>query len=75
MPQRQLFGQVQIDRSLGSDNVHSEHGDGFSCSNFVDIDWLSSAGNSCDGEPFERYFFIFYNPCMFKNLIFEATVA
>ncbi|MBA0668846.1 hypothetical protein Goklo_001723 [Gossypium klotzschianum] len=54
MPQRQLFGQVQIDRSLGSDNICSEHGDGFSCSNFVDIDWLSSAGNSCDGEPFER---------------------
>ncbi|XP_012464006.1 phosphoinositide phosphatase SAC3 [Gossypium raimondii] len=54
MPQRQLFGQVQIDRSLGSDNICSEHGDGFSFSNFVDIDWLSSAGNSCDGEPFER---------------------
>ncbi|XP_022754764.1 phosphoinositide phosphatase SAC3-like isoform X2 [Durio zibethinus] len=28
--------------------------DGFNCSNFVDLDWLSSSGNSCEDEPFER---------------------
>ncbi|CAK7352300.1 unnamed protein product [Dovyalis caffra] len=55
MPRRQLFGDVQRDRYLESDHVcFSEHGDTFNCSNFVDIDWLSSSGNSCEEEPFER---------------------
>jgi len=58
MPRRQLFRYVQRDRYLESDNVFfSGHGDTFNCSNFVDIDWLSSSGNSCEEEPFERYFF------------------
>ncbi|KAH8505530.1 hypothetical protein H0E87_012672 [Populus deltoides] len=55
MPRRQLFRYVQRDRYLESDNVFfSGHGDTFNCSNFVDIDWLSSSGNSCEEEPFER---------------------
>uniref|UniRef100_A0A6M2F457 SAC domain-containing protein n=1 Tax=Populus davidiana TaxID=266767 RepID=A0A6M2F457_9ROSI len=55
MPRRQLFGDLQRDRYLESDQVcFSEHGDTFNCSNFVDIDWLSSSGNSCEEEPFER---------------------
>uniref|UniRef100_A0A6N2LKD5 Uncharacterized protein n=1 Tax=Salix viminalis TaxID=40686 RepID=A0A6N2LKD5_SALVM len=32
----------------------SRHGDSFNCSNFVDIEWLSSSGNSFEEEPFER---------------------
>jgi len=60
MPRRQLFRYVQRDRYLESDNVFfSGHGDTFNCSNFVDIDWLSSSGNSCEEEPFERYFFFY----------------
>ncbi|OMO67110.1 hypothetical protein CCACVL1_20784 [Corchorus capsularis] len=55
MPRRQLFGDVQRDRCLEPDHIFfSEHGDGFNCSNFVDLDWLSSSGNSCEDEPFER---------------------
>ncbi|KAB5514176.1 hypothetical protein DKX38_028082 [Salix brachista] len=55
MPRRHLFGDVQRDRCLESDQVcFSDHGDAFNCSNFVDIDWLSSSGNSCEEEPFER---------------------
>ncbi|KAJ6731296.1 POLYPHOSPHOINOSITIDE PHOSPHATASE [Salix purpurea] len=55
MPRRHLFGDVQRDRYLESDQVcFSDHGDAFNCSNFVDIDWLSSSGNSCEEEPFER---------------------
>ncbi|XP_022732406.1 phosphoinositide phosphatase SAC3-like isoform X2 [Durio zibethinus] len=55
MPQRQLFGDVQRDRCLETDHIFfSEHGDGFKCSNFVDLDWLSSSGNSCEDESFER---------------------
>ncbi|KAK8545275.1 hypothetical protein V6N13_066561 [Hibiscus sabdariffa] len=54
-PQRQLFGHVQMDRCLGSDHIFfSEQRDQFNCSNFVDLDWLSSSGNSCEDEQFER---------------------
>lgn len=28
--------------------------DSFNCSNFLDVDWLSSSGNSCEDETFER---------------------
>lgn len=56
MPRRQLFGDLQRYRCLESDHIYySEHGDGYNFSNFVDLDWLSSSGNSCEEEPFERY--------------------
>ncbi|KAJ6913813.1 hypothetical protein NC651_016148 [Populus alba x Populus x berolinensis] len=62
MPRRQLFRYVQRDRCLESDHVFfSGRGDTFNCSNFVDIDWLSSSGNSCEEEPFESIFF--YQSC------------
>ncbi|XP_061364596.1 phosphoinositide phosphatase SAC3-like [Gastrolobium bilobum] len=55
MPRRQLFGDMQRERFLESDHIlYSEHGDSFSCSNFVDLDWLSSSGNSCEEDPCER---------------------
>ncbi|XP_027338641.1 phosphoinositide phosphatase SAC3-like isoform X2 [Abrus precatorius] len=55
MPRRQLFGDVQRERFLNNDLIScSGHGDSFSCSNFVDLDWLSSSGNSCDDEPYGR---------------------
>ncbi|KAH9804830.1 phosphoinositide phosphatase SAC3 [Citrus sinensis] len=53
MPRRQLFGDVQRDRYFESDHIY-EHGDASSSSNFVDLDWLSSSGNSCEEEPYER---------------------
>ncbi|KAJ9537430.1 hypothetical protein OSB04_030163 [Centaurea solstitialis] len=28
--------------------------DSFNCSNFLDVDWLSSSGNSCEDEIYER---------------------
>ncbi|KAF3970972.1 hypothetical protein CMV_005378 [Castanea mollissima] len=55
MPSRQLFGDMQRDRCLESDRIYySEHGDSSTCSNFVDLDWLSSSGNSCEEDQFER---------------------
>ncbi|KAK8509151.1 hypothetical protein V6N13_062205 [Hibiscus sabdariffa] len=55
MPRRQLFGDVQRDRYLETGQIFfSGHGDGVNCSNFVDLDWLSSSGNSCEDEPYER---------------------
>ncbi|CAJ1940592.1 unnamed protein product [Sphenostylis stenocarpa] len=55
MPRIQLFGDMQRERCVESDHIYySDHGDSFSCSNFVDLDWLSSSANSCEEEPFER---------------------
>ncbi|KAJ7957243.1 Phosphoinositide phosphatase family protein [Quillaja saponaria] len=55
MPRRQLFGDIHRDRGFESDHIYfSEHGDMSNFSNFVDLDWLSSSGNSCEEEPYER---------------------
>ncbi|CAI9760554.1 unnamed protein product [Fraxinus pennsylvanica] len=49
MPARVLFAEMQKDRCL-----EHEHGDSIDSSNFVDLDWLSSSGNSCEDELLER---------------------
>ncbi|XP_028203331.1 phosphoinositide phosphatase SAC3-like isoform X2 [Glycine soja] len=55
MPHKQLFGDIQRERFFHSDHIsYSGHGDSFCSSNFIDLDWLSSSGNSCEEEPFER---------------------
>ncbi|XP_039014669.1 phosphoinositide phosphatase SAC3-like isoform X1 [Hibiscus syriacus] len=55
MSQRHLFGDVQRDRYLETGQIFFYgHGDGVNRSNFVDLDWLSSSGNSCEDEPYER---------------------
>ncbi|KAF8025929.1 hypothetical protein BT93_F2684 [Corymbia citriodora subsp. variegata] len=51
MPQRQLFGDVQQENNH---IIYSEYGDLSNCSNFVDLDMLSSSGNSCEEESHER---------------------
>lgn len=57
MPRRQLFVDMQRDRCLEDHSYNNEHGDLYNCSNFVDLDWLSSSGNSCEEEPYDRYSF------------------
>ncbi|KAI8016918.1 Phosphoinositide phosphatase SAC4 [Camellia lanceoleosa] len=47
VPRRQLFADMQRDRFLDNDQ-------GDTSSNFLDLDWLSSSGNSCDEELYER---------------------
>ncbi|KAA8541594.1 hypothetical protein F0562_022746 [Nyssa sinensis] len=55
MSSRQLFPDVQLDQCLESDHsCFHERGDSFNCSNFLDVDWLSSSGNSCEEETYER---------------------
>ncbi|RVW77025.1 Phosphoinositide phosphatase SAC3 [Vitis vinifera] len=54
MPRRQLFVDMQRDRCLEDHSYNNEHGDLYNCSNFVDLDWLSSSGNSCEEEPYDR---------------------
>lgn len=49
MPRRELFIDAQRDGCEYDDN-----GDAFDCSNFVDLDWLSSSANSCEEELFDR---------------------
>ncbi|MBA0547734.1 hypothetical protein Golob_018879, partial [Gossypium lobatum] len=54
MPRRQLFRDMQRDRCLETGRIFfSECGDGFNYSNFVDLDCISSSGNSCEDEPFD----------------------
>ncbi|KAK4483714.1 hypothetical protein RD792_010916 [Penstemon davidsonii] len=49
VPTREFFAQMHRERFL-----EHEYGDRSDSSNFVDLDWLSSAGNSCEEELFER---------------------
>ncbi|KAG1342583.1 Phosphoinositide phosphatase SAC3 [Cocos nucifera] len=52
------YTPVMSRRLLFADREHSyfnEHRfDEANCSNFLDLDWLSSSGNSCEEETFER---------------------
>ncbi|XP_068658480.1 phosphoinositide phosphatase SAC2-like [Aristolochia californica] len=53
MTRRLLFS----DRCLEAENIYcGEHGldENASCSNFLDLDWLSSSGNSFEEEAYER---------------------
>lgn len=48
MPRRELFVDEQ------REECDYDNGDAFDCSNFVDLDWLSSSANSCEEELFDR---------------------
>ncbi|KAK6264332.1 hypothetical protein QUC31_012468 [Theobroma cacao] len=51
---RQLFGDVEKDHFLESNRIcYDENGDECNCTNF-DMDWLSSSGNSCDDDIYDR---------------------
>ncbi|KAJ8441004.1 LOW QUALITY PROTEIN: hypothetical protein Cgig2_021368 [Carnegiea gigantea] len=58
IPHKQLFGDVQREQYAENDDVNiHEHADSSDCSNFVDLDWLSSSGNSCEEDSYERSVF------------------
>ncbi|XP_019229877.1 PREDICTED: phosphoinositide phosphatase SAC2-like isoform X2 [Nicotiana attenuata] len=51
----QCFHDMQLEQCLGSGSVKfHECADLFDTSNFLDVDWLSSSGNSCEEEIYER---------------------
>ncbi|XP_030523762.1 phosphoinositide phosphatase SAC2-like isoform X2 [Rhodamnia argentea] len=51
----QLFKDVKEDDCPESDYICLDrHGNACNCSNFLDVDWLSSSGNSFDEEIYER---------------------
>ncbi|CAN6470015.1 unnamed protein product [Victoria cruziana] len=51
---RQLFPDTNKDSYFNNDISEQSLGGILSSSNFVDIDWLSSSGNSCEDETYER---------------------
>ncbi|GER53610.1 phosphoinositide phosphatase family protein [Striga asiatica] len=55
MPRTRLFPDSQPERYLDNDcTYYVDREDSFNCSNFLDVDWLSSSGNSCEDEAYER---------------------
>ncbi|GMP84957.1 hypothetical protein CsSME_00038287 [Camellia sinensis var. sinensis] len=53
---RQLFLDMQRNQYLENDRVCLDgHRDSFHCSNFWDVDWLSSSRNSCEEETYKRF--------------------
>ncbi|XP_047162733.1 phosphoinositide phosphatase SAC2-like isoform X1 [Vigna umbellata] len=52
---RQIYGGMVKGKNCESGHIcYDEHGDACDCSNFLDVDWLSSSGNSCEEELLER---------------------
>ncbi|KAI5405801.1 variant 4, suppressor of actin mutation, partial [Lathyrus oleraceus] len=52
----QIYGGMGKDQYCKSDHIcYEEHEDASDCSNFLDVDWLSSSGNSCEEELLERF--------------------
>lgn len=62
---RQLFGEIE-DQFLGSNRICYENGDECNCTNF-DMDWLSSSGNSCDDDVYDRYLKVTFSKLYFKK--------
>ncbi|KAL0354434.1 UNVERIFIED_CONTAM: Phosphoinositide phosphatase SAC2 [Sesamum radiatum] len=59
MSRRQLFPDMQPENYLENDSLYFvERGDSFNCSNFLDVDWLSSSGNSCEEDTYDRSWLI-----------------
>ncbi|XP_019459121.1 PREDICTED: phosphoinositide phosphatase SAC2-like isoform X2 [Lupinus angustifolius] len=52
---RKIHGGMFKDQHCDCDHVcYDEHGDACDCSNFLDVNWLYSSGNSFDTELLER---------------------
>jgi hypothetical protein len=55
MSSRQLLPDMHPEQCPNSDHIfYNKRWDSFNCSNFLDVDLLSSSGNSCEEETFER---------------------
>ncbi|KAF5733472.1 phosphoinositide phosphatase SAC2 [Tripterygium wilfordii] len=55
MTSRQLFGELEMDPCFESEKIcYDEHGDACGCSNFLDMDWIPSSGNSCEEDIYDR---------------------
>ncbi|KAL5755482.1 hypothetical protein ACOSQ2_020228 [Xanthoceras sorbifolium] len=55
MSSRKLFTNTEEDQYFARDHIcYEDHGEACNCTNFLDLDWLSSSGNSCEEDMFDR---------------------
>ncbi|KAL2932991.1 Phosphoinositide phosphatase SAC2 [Bienertia sinuspersici] len=55
MSARQLFTEMPATQYLrGECSCYAEHGSEFDCSDILDLDWISSSGNSCEEDTYDR---------------------
>ncbi|XP_060172955.1 phosphoinositide phosphatase SAC2-like [Lycium barbarum] len=54
MSGRHLFHDMQLEQCVGSGSMKFHEGALFDSSNFLDVDWLSSSGISCEEETYDR---------------------
>lgn len=67
MSGRHLFPEMQ------SGHIYFDE-DSSNCSNFLDMDWLSSSGNSCE-EELERYWFLVYHYASLSFYIIRISIS
>ncbi|XP_042967760.1 phosphoinositide phosphatase SAC2-like isoform X2 [Carya illinoinensis] len=73
---RQLFKDVLEDQCPESNHIcYDDHGDACTCSNFLDVDWLSSSGNSCEEEIYERSITSLSSENVVDGLKLDATTS
>ncbi|KAK9756040.1 hypothetical protein RND81_01G069100 [Saponaria officinalis] len=52
---RQLFTDMpEVQYVKGECSCYNQHGDEFDCTDILDLDWISSSGNSCEEETYDR---------------------
>ncbi|KAK9734420.1 hypothetical protein RND81_04G138500 [Saponaria officinalis] len=55
LPAQQLFADTpEIQSVRGECSCYHQHGDDFDCTDILDLDWISSSGNSCEEEVYDR---------------------
>ncbi|KAK3220618.1 hypothetical protein Dsin_014588 [Dipteronia sinensis] len=55
MSSQKLFFITEEDHYFEKDHINcEEHGESCNCTNFIDLDWLSSSANSCEEDMFDR---------------------
>ncbi|KAH9626213.1 hypothetical protein KSS87_000092 [Heliosperma pusillum] len=55
LPALQLLTDMPaIQYAKGECSCYIQHGDEFDCTDILDLDWISSSGNSCEEETYDR---------------------
>ncbi|KAL9235518.1 hypothetical protein vseg_010269 [Gypsophila vaccaria] len=77
LPAQQLFTDMpDIQYVRGECSCPNQHGDEFDCTDILDLDWVSSSGNSCEEEAFDRSSLL-NSPVggsLYGSVIYETTV-
>ncbi|CAO2823118.1 unnamed protein product [Amaranthus hypochondriacus] len=63
MTARQLFTDMPETYLTGECSCNNEHGNELNCQDILDLEWISSSGNSCDEDTYDRFSLVnFFNP-------------